>query len=82
MKKGTVLVLSSLILLSIIPGIALNDAFADKDDKPKFDFLVDAKKCDVELEDGTKKHPYCDIQTAVDASDDGFKIKVKPRDLY
>ena len=79
MKKGTVLVLSSLILLSIVPGIALNDAFADKDEdkKPKFDFLVDAKKCDVELEDGTKKHPYCDIQTAVDASSDDFKIKVK-----
>lgn len=77
MKKNTVLVLSSLILLSIIPGIALNDAFADKDEdkKPKFDLFVDAKKeCPGE---GTQKHPYCNIQLAVDNSEEDFKIKVK-----
>ena len=75
LKKGTVLVLSSLILLSIIPGIALNDAFADKDDKPKFDLFVDAKKeCPGE---GTKKHPYCNIQLAEDNSLPDYKIKVK-----
>ncbi len=64
LKKGTVLVLSSLILLSIIPGIALNDAFADKEDKPKFDLFVDAKnECPG---DGSKKDPFCNIQLAVD----------------
>jgi len=44
LKKNIVLVLSSLALLLLIPGIALSDAFADKDDKPNFNLFVDAKK--------------------------------------
>lgn len=79
LKKNIVLVLP-LVLLLIIPGIALSDVFADKDDdkddkKSNFNLYVDAKKeCPGE---GTKKHPYCNIQLAEDNSLPDYKIKVK-----